>query len=73
MSKASGLSYPGLQLRFRKRIYSSLHSLANFKALGKEALSFMFHQMRGDYTNFEITSKSRFDHNHAYMLAALAL
>ena len=49
--------YKGLVLRLRKRIYSSLHSMPNFKALNNEALSFVFYQVRSDYTNFEILKR----------------
>ena len=49
--------YKGLVMRLRKRIYSSLHSMPNFKALNSEALAFVFYQVRSDYTNFEILKR----------------
>ena len=43
-----------LHLYLRKRIFPSLHSIPNFKALGKDALNFLFYQIKKDYIDGEI-------------------
>lgn len=65
--------YDMLILRLRKRIFSSLHSMPKFTSLNKEARDFLFHQIKSDYTDFEILRKPMLSAENASMLAALAL
>ena len=65
--------YEQLQLRLRKRIFTSLHYLPKFKSLTKEAQNFLFNQIKGDYIEFEVLKKPILTIENASLLAALAL
>ena len=60
-------------LLIRKRIFSSLHTLPNFKVLSNPARNFLYHQVRQDYTAREILTKPNLSVDNAVLLAALAL
>ena len=57
----------------RKRMFSSLHVVGNFNKLNKEALNFLFNQIKGDYIEFEILRRPKLSIEDASFLAALAL
>ena len=65
--------YEQLTLRLRKRMFSSLHAVRNFDKLNKEALNFLFCQIKGDYLEFEILRRPRLTIEDAGYMAALAL
>jgi hypothetical protein len=41
--EGQGPSYEMMTLKIRKRMFTSLHSLPNFKSLNGSALDFLFH------------------------------
>lgn len=73
IDKDESPKYTALTLRLRKRIFSSLHTMPKFSNLNKEARDFLFHQIKSDYTDFEILRKPMLSAENACMLAALAL
>jgi hypothetical protein len=60
-------------LLIRKRIFSSLHTLPNFKNLTNPARNFLYHQIRQDYVEREILMKPNLSNENAVLLAALSL
>jgi hypothetical protein len=64
---------PDFVLLIRKRLFSSLHTLPNFKNLSNPARNFLFHQIRSDYVDREILMKPNLSPDNAILLAALIL
>lgn len=60
-------------VRVRKRVFSSLHSMPNFKSLNPEARNFIYHQVKGDYIDLEILKAPTLTVEFASHLAALCL
>ena len=65
--------YQGLCLYLRKRLFSSLHSIPNFKVLQNYAKNFLYCQIRQDYVDREILQKPNISMDDAVMIAALCL
>ena len=65
--------YPGLVFYLRKRLFSSLHSIPNFKVLQNQARNFLYCQIRQDYVEREILQKPEITIEDAVLIAALCL
>jgi len=72
-TESQGPGYELMTLKLRKRIFSSLHSMPNFKSLGASSLDFLFHQIKSDYIEFEILKRPIITIENITLLAALCL
>ena len=71
--ETEGSEYPGLCFYLRKRLFSSLHSIPNFKVLQNGARNFLYCQIRQDYVEREILQKPQITIEDAILIAALCL